>query len=129
MHLERYGDVVASFMTPLLNRLLGHPTDLAAIVSPAGPSVTYGALDARSAEIATRLLAGRASLNGDRVALLLPPGEAFVATVLGIWRAGGVAVPLSALHTVPELEHILTTAAPVTTVVDPALAASLDLVV
>ena len=37
--------------------------------------------------------------------------------VLAIWRAGGVAVPLSAAHTEPELAHILPTAAPVATLV------------
>ncbi|HTA19904.1 MAG TPA: acyl-CoA synthetase, partial [Polyangia bacterium] len=41
------------------------------------------------------------------------PGLTRLATLLGILRAGGLAVPLSPLHTRPELEHQVQNAAPV----------------
>lgn len=112
----------------LLDRLLGQASDRPAVCHPAG-DLAYGVMVARSAAIAARLLGGRRSLEGKRVAMLLPPGASFVEVLLGILRAGGVAVPLSALHTRPELEHVLATASVDATVVDPALATPLDEVV
>ena len=112
----------------LLHRLLGHPASRRVISDPAG-DVTYGAVVARSNLLAARLLDGRRSLEGARVAMLLPPGRSFVETLVGIWRAGGVAVPLSASQTRPELEHVLATATVEATVVDSALCAKLDEVV
>ncbi len=50
--------------------------------------------------------------------LLLSPGPSFVTALWAVWRAGGVAVPLSATHTAPELTHALRTAAPEATVVE-----------
>jgi malonyl-CoA/methylmalonyl-CoA synthetase len=41
------------------------------------------------------------------VAFLLPPGFPWVAVQWGIWRAGGIAVPLPLNSTRPELEYIL----------------------
>src|SRR5580700_8572689 len=48
--------------------------------------------------VASGLLDGRASLDGERVALLVSPGATFLACLLGVMRAGGVAVILSPLH-------------------------------
>jgi malonyl-CoA/methylmalonyl-CoA synthetase len=115
-------------MTILLERLLAHPWARPAILQPSG-DITYGQLLSGSAHVARRLLDGRRSLAGDRVALLLPPGASFVATLFGIWQAGGIAVPLSALQTPAELEHILAVAAPAATVVDPQVAGHLNALV
>jgi malonyl-CoA/methylmalonyl-CoA synthetase len=41
------------------------------------------------------------------VAFLAPPGFAYVATQWGIWRAGGIAVPLAVAHPPPELEYVI----------------------
>jgi malonyl-CoA/methylmalonyl-CoA synthetase len=57
--------------------------------------------------IATRLLDGRDDLNEARVAFLVPPGFAYVAVQWGIWRAGGVAVPLATSHPPPELAYVI----------------------
>ena len=46
-------------------------------------------------------------LDGERVALMIPSGFAYVAALLGVWRAGGVAVPLCIAHPAPELAHVL----------------------
>ncbi len=111
--------------TPLLRRVLGQPPDRIAVWSPSAPSITYGALAAESDPIARLLLAGRPTLGGASVGLLLPPGPSFVAALLAVWRAGGVAVPLSASHTAPELGHILKTAAPDATIVGSGLGAAI----
>ena len=42
-----------------------------------------------------------------RVAFLAPPSFAYVATQWGIWRAGGIAVPLAVSHPPPELEYVI----------------------
>jgi len=57
--------------------------------------------------VATCLLAGRTELAEARVAFLAPAGFAYVATQWGIWRAGGVAVPLAVSHPPPELEYVI----------------------
>lgn len=67
----------------------------------------YEDLLTRSAEVASTLLGGASDLNEMRVAFLAPAGEAYVAVQWGIWRAGGVVVPLCLSATVPELEYTL----------------------
>jgi len=63
-------------------------------------------LDA-SAKIASCLLDGANDLQEKRVAFLIPPGFQYVATQWGIWRAGGVAVPLGVSQPQPELEYVI----------------------
>ena len=63
-------------------------------------------LDA-SARVATALLGGCRDLEEARVAFMAPAGFGYVAIQWGIWRAGGIAVPLSCQATAPELEHAL----------------------
>ena len=103
-------------ITPL-DRILGHSAQRPAIFDPNG-HLTYGSLAARSAAVAQKILAGRRTLDGSRVAMMLGPGAQFVETLMGIWRAGGSAVPLSALQTPPELAEVLAVAAPEAIVVD-----------
>ena len=57
--------------------------------------------------MAACLLAGRDDLAEARVAFLAPPGFAYVATQWGIWRAGGIAVPLAISYPPPELEYVI----------------------
>jgi malonyl-CoA/methylmalonyl-CoA synthetase len=57
-----------------------------------------GALRARAA-----LCPGNTSLDGRRVAILLPPSIAWVEAFLGVIAGGGVAVPLSPLYPPSEL--------------------------
>ena len=45
--------------------------------------------------------------KGDRVALLLPNSTQMILGEMGIWKAGGIAVPLNPLYTEPELEYAL----------------------
>ena len=68
---------------------------------------TYADLDAASRRVAAALLDGTDDLNGDRVAFLVPPGLDYVAVLLGIWRAGGIAVPLAVAHSPAELRFVI----------------------
>ncbi len=77
-----------------------------AVVDAQG-SFTYGDLRETSLRIAAGLLAGRDDLAEERVAFLLTPGFPWVATQWGIWKAGGVAVPLPVNSPKPELEYVL----------------------
>ena len=77
-----------------------------AVVDSQG-SYTYRDLLEASSRVATALLAGQEDLNEKRVAFLVTPGFPWVAAQWGIWRAGGVAVPLPLNSTKPELEYFV----------------------
>jgi malonyl-CoA/methylmalonyl-CoA synthetase len=77
-----------------------------AIIGPDG-RFTYDQLDDASQRVASALLGGRGDLEGARVAFMVAPGCAHAAVQRGIWRAGGVAVPLALSHPAPELEYVL----------------------
>lgn len=62
-----------------------------------------------------------ATLVGERIAFLLPPGRMHVAVQWGVWRAGAIAVPLAVSHPHRELEYVLGDAKPRIVVADPAL--------
>jgi malonyl-CoA/methylmalonyl-CoA synthetase len=81
-------------------------------MSAGAATVSYGALAARSEGLAAALAPGGHDLGGAPVAFLAEAGPEHLATLLGILRAGGLAVPLSPLHTRPELEYLLENAAP-----------------
>ncbi len=57
--------------------------------------------------VASALLANRSSLEEERVGILASPGASFVEALLGVWRAGGVAVPLALSHPPAEHAHVL----------------------
>lgn len=83
---------------------------------------SYRHLLAASARAAARLLAGRADLEEERVAFLVPPGFAYAALQWAIWRAGGIAVPLALSHPPAELAHVVADADAAVVVADPELA-------
>lgn len=64
---------------------------------------TYREVVAASLAIAQDLREGRASLDGERVAVLVSPGASFVASVMGVILAGGTGVVLTPLY--PERER------------------------
>jgi malonyl-CoA/methylmalonyl-CoA synthetase len=88
---------------PLIARAQGHDERIAVVDSRG--SFTYNDLLDASSRVATALLAGREDLQEERVAFLVAPGFPWVATQWGIWRAGGIAVPLPLNSTTPELEY------------------------
>ena len=73
----------------------------------AGRVFTYGDLDRASRRVAAALLGDTEDLDQARVAFLVQPGFDYVAVQRGIWRAGGVAVPLATSHPPPELEYVI----------------------
>ena len=77
-----------------------------AIVDP-DRSYSYPELLEASARVAGALLEGGSDLGEARVAYFIRPGFAHLAVQWGIWRAGGIAVPLALSHPPPELEYVL----------------------
>jgi malonyl-CoA/methylmalonyl-CoA synthetase len=90
-----------------------------------GRSYTYGDLDRASRRAAGALLGGRPDLDQERVAFFVPPGFEYVAVQRGIWRAGGVAVPLAVSHPPRELEYVVRDAGAGIVAADPTSAAAL----
>lgn len=91
-----------------------------AVAGPGGER-TYDDL-LRASERTARLLlraVGRADLGEAPVAYLVPPGFSYPAVQWGIWRAGGMAVPLAVSHPPRELAYVLDDASPAAAVVHP----------
>lgn len=61
-------------------------------------------------KFASGLLNGSDDLQEERVAFFIPASLDYVTTMHGIWRAGGIAVPLNVASAVAELEHYLSSA-------------------
>ncbi len=91
-----------------------------------GRSFSYSDLLMASASVAAKLLNGRDSLDETRVAFLVHPSFEYVATQWGIWRAGGIAVPLAVTHPEPELAHVIDDSGAALIVADAELAARID---
>ncbi|MBD2521702.1 AMP-binding protein [Nostoc sp. FACHB-133] len=91
---------------PLIIRAEEHSEKIA--ITTTDGSFTYRDLLHTSSQIATSLLQNAKDLQEERVAFLIPPGFEYVATQWGIWRAGGIAVPLCVSHPRPELEYVIT---------------------
>src|SRR3970040_1776836 len=83
---------------------MGHPRT--AVIAADG-TFTYDDLDDASRRVAGALLADNEDLNQGRVAFLVPPSFGYAAVQRGIWRAGGVAVPLAVSHPPAELEYVI----------------------
>jgi malonyl-CoA/methylmalonyl-CoA synthetase len=77
-----------------------------AIVDSLG-TYTYEDLLKASRRVAAALLAGRDDLREERVAFLVTPSFPWVAVQWGIWRAGGIAVPLPSGSPAAELEYFV----------------------
>lgn len=72
-----------------------------------GNDYTYFELLERSAHISALLLKDKKDLNEARIAFLIPSSFAYAAVQWGIWRAGGIAVPLCEKHPLPSLQYVL----------------------
>ena len=73
-------------------------------------SYSYAEVNGRINRFATGLLNGAGDLNEERIAFFLPASLDYVTTMHGVWRAGGIAVPLNVASAVAELDHYLTCA-------------------
>ena len=85
--------------------------DQPAIITPEG-ALAYSDLVEYSARVASAMLHHRIDLDSARVAFLTSAGYHYVVAQWGIWRAGGIAVPLATSHPVPELERIIRDCSP-----------------
>ncbi len=72
-----------------------------------GESFSYQDLLKKSESIALALLDGREDLKEARIAFIIDPSFEYVAIQWGIWRAGGIAVPLCVKHPYPSLQYVL----------------------
>jgi long-chain acyl-CoA synthetase len=71
-----------------------------------GAVLSYTQMERISDEFASALV--KLGLKkGDRVALVLPNTPQLILTLLGTWKAGGIAVPMNPLYTERELEDAL----------------------
>jgi malonyl-CoA/methylmalonyl-CoA synthetase len=102
----------------LTDRLLRHQDRLAVVEGRR--QVTYDEIHATSVRVASSLLAGSYDLHEARVALFLTPGADFVTALFGIWRAGGIAVPLPISHPAPELAYVMSNAGVSLVIAEPA---------
>lgn len=72
-----------------------------------GNSYSYNDLLKESEKIAVHLLNGQKDLNEARIAFLVKPGMDYVRLQWGIWRAGGIAVPLCVKHPFSSIKYVL----------------------
>lgn len=107
--------------SPLLARWLAGASSPSAIHDAQG-SAGYDVLVVGSRRVASALLGARRSLDGERVALLAPPGRDFVTAFFGVLLAGGAVVVLSPLHPAAETAYFLEDAGVQRTLVDASLA-------
>ena len=77
-----------------------------AIISD-GNHYTYSQLLDASKAFASTLLDTNTDLNEARVAYMVNPGFDYVRVQWGIWRAGGVAVPLCLTYPLPSLRYTI----------------------
>ena len=90
---------------PLFERAMTHAERTA--VRTKSQQHSYHELLHRSETVAASLLQTSDDLQESRVAYLIPAGFDHITTQWGIWRAGGIAVPLSLSATENELEYTL----------------------
>jgi malonyl-CoA/methylmalonyl-CoA synthetase len=95
-----------------------------AIIAADG-TYTYDQLDEASRRVSGALLGDNADLNQTRVAFFVPPSFGYAAVQRGIWRAGGVAVPLAISHPPAELDYVIRDSGASVVVSDPASASML----
>ena len=74
--------------------------------------LTYRELLSDSENVAANLLQSNQDLEENRVALLCSNGQEFAISQWGVWRAGGICVPLSSSATISELEFAIADSQP-----------------
>ena len=87
-----------STSSSLLASWVAHEGDAHPIAHDARGTTSYADAFDRAERVASVLLDGRASLEGERVGMLVAPGADFAACFFGVLRSGGAVVVLSPLH-------------------------------
>src|SRR6056300_1496660 len=88
---------------------LSNDNDKVALVE-GDQSYSYGTVNERIDRFASGLLAGEQDLEEERIAFFIPASLDYVTVLHGVWRAGGIAVPLNVASAVAELDHYLSCA-------------------
>jgi malonyl-CoA/methylmalonyl-CoA synthetase len=109
---------------PIIIRARAHPSSVA-FQSKTGLHTYQDLLD-RSATLATALLGDADDLQTARVVLLVPAGFEYVAAQWGIWRAGGIKVPICLSATESEWDYSLTDSGALCVVTTATLAEKID---
>ena len=110
-------------MSTLVHLLLTRPPEAAA--TRVGADVTtFGDVAHASAQLAQALRTRHGVEPGDRVALLLEPGPAFVVALTAVWRARAAALVLTPLHPAKERARLLADADVRCVITSPTLAAT-----
>lgn len=112
-------------MSILLTARAEQYSERPAIEAPEGV-FSYRQLLEASGRISSFLLDGSGDLQDRPVAFLAHPGFHYAAIQWGIWRAGGIAVPLSPFHPLPELEYVLQDTLPAAVITQPDFADLLE---
>lgn len=71
---------------------------------------TYSEVNQRIDRCASGLLKGKDDLREECIAFFMPASLDYVTALHGIWRAGGIAIPLNVASAVAELDHYLSSA-------------------
>jgi len=96
---------MASGSSTLIARWMARADDARPAVHDAAGTTTWRDVVRAADCVASALLDGRRSLEGERIALLVSPGAPFLASFFGVLRAGGAVVVLSPLHPPPETKY------------------------
>ena len=67
----------------------------------------YRTLLSESRNVGARLLQDSNGVDGGRIAFMVTPGFDYVKVQWGIWRAGGIAVPLNPGSPLPTLQYVI----------------------
>ncbi|GAB4051087.1 acyl-CoA synthetase [Spirosoma litoris] len=92
-------------MITIVQQAHRHPTNTA--ILSGGQTYTYAQLLAYSEQFGQQLLTGRTDLAEARVAFMVEPGFDYVMVQWGIWRAGGIAVPLCTTYPPASLQYVI----------------------
>lgn len=92
-------------MLKLFEKALRLP-DKVAVVDSQGPH-TYAELLEKGASVTASMLDGASDLFEAPIAFMVSPGFDYVAVQWGIWRAGGIAVPLCISYPFPSLQYVV----------------------
>ena len=92
-------------MIKLINNAFNYNSSLAIISK--NKKYTYKDLLNSSEKIAHNLLNGKTDLKEARVAFIVDPGYEYTCIQWGIWRAGGIAVPLCVKHPFKSIQYVI----------------------
>lgn len=92
-------------MITLINNAKGHLDRIA--IKSKDTVYSYKDLLETSAIIAHSLLDGKTDLNEARIAFIVSPSFDYASVQWGIWRAGGIAVPLCVKHPYASIKYVI----------------------